>query len=666
MHTPLRDFLRTETGSASVLLAAAVAALAWANAAPSSYEGFWHTELAMRFGAHGLSLDLREWVNSGLMTLFFFVVGLEARREFDMGELRERRRATLPAVVGLAGMAVPVLVYVACNAGHASAHGWGVAMSTDTAFALGMLVLIGKRLPAGLRIFILTISVVDDFVALAVIAVVYSGHIEQYYLWPALACFTGMLALHRTGAKRPVFVAVAAAAWLMLRKSGVEPVIVGLALGLLTSAYPANRDALERASGLFQAFREQPTPELARDARIGVASAISPNARLQRLYHPWTSYGIVPLFALANSGLTISTDEASTAFTSPITLGIIAAYVLGKPAGVIGTSWLMSRLRGGSLRPAVGWGALAAGGAITGVGFTVSLLIATLAFSGRDLTQAKIGVLSAVVLSVVTTWLIAWTLGLLPEQARIRSLLGSAESIVDLVPPVNDRRDHVRGPVDAPVTVVEFGDFECPYCGRAEPVMRDLLAHAGDVRYVWRHLPLTDVHPHAQLAAEAAQAAGDQGAFWEMHDALLAHQGALAIDDVIRYAEEIGLDIDRFHTGLSSLAGATRIAEDVESADRSGVSGTPAFFINGRRHDGAYDIESLTAAVKTARLRVSLQQTARRRLFTGVRGGRTGLRARFRPRRTNARGPGPSAWRRASVRRPERSGPADNHPGGRP
>ncbi|WP_326793458.1 Na+/H+ antiporter NhaA (plasmid) [Streptomyces sp. NBC_00841] len=626
MHTPLRDFLRTETGSASVLLAAAVAALAWANAAPSSYEGFWHTELAMRFGAHGLSLDLREWVNSGLMTLFFFVVGLEARREFDMGELRERRRATLPAVVGLAGMAVPVLVYVACNAGHASAHGWGVAMSTDTAFALGMLALIGKRLPAGLRIFILTISVVDDFVALAVIAVVYSGHIEQSYLWPALACFTGMLALHRTGAKRPVFVAVAAAAaaWLMLRKSGVEPVIVGLALGLLTSAYPANRDALERASGLFQAFREQPTPELARDARIGVASAISPNARLQRLYHPWTSYGIVPLFALANSGLTISTDEASTAFTSPITLGIIAAYVLGKPAGVIGTSWLISRLRGGSLRPAVGWGALAAGGAITGVGFTVSLLIATLAFSGRDLTQAKIGVLSAVVLSVVTTWLIAWTLGLLPEQARIRSLLGSAESIVDLVPPVNDRRDHVRGPVDAPVTVVEFGDFECPYCGRAEPVMRDLLAHAGDVRYVWRHLPLTDVHPHAQLAAEAAQAAGDQGAFWEMHDALLAHQGALATDDVTRYAEEIGLDIDRFHTGLSSLAGATRIAEDVESADRSGVSGTPAFFINGRRHDGAYDIESLTAAVKTARLRVSLQQTARRRLFTGVRGGEPG------------------------------------------
>ncbi|MFE4723003.1 Na+/H+ antiporter NhaA, partial [Streptomyces sp. NPDC056728] len=173
LRTPLRDFLRTETGSASVLLVAALAALAWVNIGPGTYEELWGTHFSVRIGSAGVSLDLREWVNSGLMAFFFFVVGLEARREFDMGELRERRRVTLPLVAGLSGMVVPVAVYLAINAGHSTAHGWGAAMSTDTAFALGMLALLGNRLPGGLRIFILTVAVVDDFVALIIIAVAY-------------------------------------------------------------------------------------------------------------------------------------------------------------------------------------------------------------------------------------------------------------------------------------------------------------------------------------------------------------------------------------------------------------------------------------------------------------------------------------------------------------
>ena len=184
--------------------------------------------------------------------------------------------------------------------------------------------------------------------------------------------------------------------------------------------------------------------------------------------------------------------------------------------------------------------------------------------------------------------------------------MGAAEPLVDLYIDIDSERDHIRGPLDAPVTVVEYGDFECPYCGQAEPIMRELLHDFGDVRYVWRHLPLNDVHPNTQLAAEAAEAAADQGAFWEMHDLLLAHQDALRPNDLLGYAELLGLDLERFTDDLREHTGAARVAEDVDSADLSGVSGTPTFFVNGRRHYGAYDITTLSAAVRAAGARAVL------------------------------------------------------------
>nr|WP_095877145.1 Na+/H+ antiporter NhaA [Streptomyces sp. TLI_235] len=607
MRTPLRDFLRTETGSAAFLLAATIAALVWANVAPGTYDSFWETVLAVRLGDTGISLDLREWVNSGLMTLFFFVVGLEARREFDMGELRERRRIAMPLIAGVCGMAVPVAIYLAVNAGDGEPGGWGTAMSTDTAFALGMLALFGSRLPDALRTFILTVAVVDDFVALGVIAVAYSGSIDV----PALLAGLGILAvilLARAARVRRggVYGLLAVALWVALLESGVDPVVTGLAMGLLTYAYPASRGDLERASDLFRLFREQPTPELERTLRAGLATAISPNERLQRVYHPWTSYVIVPLFALANAGITLDGEQLTRALHSPVTLGIVLGYVLGKPVGIVGATLLTTAFSRGQLRPPVGWGAVSAGGAIAGVGFTVSLLIATLAFDGPTLDDAKVGILAAVVCASAVTWLITRLIALMPRTGRMRALLGTAESIIDLAASVDSERDHVRGPVDALVTVVEYGDFECPYCGQAEPVVRELLAGAGDIRYVWRHLPLNDVHPHAQVAAEAAEAAGHQGAYWEMHDLLLAHQGALKIPDLLKYAAAVGVDGERFERDLRARVGATRVAEDVESADLSGVSGTPTFFVNGRRHYGAYDIAGLKEAVRAARERAAL------------------------------------------------------------
>ena len=601
-ETPLSRFLSTESGSAAVLLAATVAALVWANLAGSSYQGFWHTTFSVQLGGSGVSMDLVGWVNSGLMTFFFFVVGLEARREFDIGELRERRRTILPVAAGILGMALAVMVYLLVNAGEPSAGGWGVAMSTDTAFALGMLALIGPRFPERLRAFLLTVVVIDDMVALIVIATVYAGHVHVAALLVALVLFAGILVLLRLHVRYGVvYFLVGLAIWVALYRSGVDPVVVGLGMGLLTYASPAGREELERASNRFRDFREQPTPELARSARAGLQQAISPNERLQDAFHPWTSYVIVPLFALANAGIAIHGQFLSAGYRSPITLGIIGAYILGKPTGILAGSWVVRRVTAGRLRPPVGWVAVAGGGTIAGIGFTVSLLIATLAFSGQDLQEAKLGILTAALGAAGLTWVLFRITAALPPARRARALLGTAESIVDLAEPVHPDRDHVRGPSEAPITLVEYADFECPYCGRAEPIVRGLLADFGDIRYVWRHLPLRDVHPRAQLAAEATEAAARQGAFWAMHDLLLEHQGALSSPDLVRYAQQLDLDVARFSSDIHRHAGAPRVAADVESADLSGVLGTPTFFINGRRHHGAYDIETLSNAIRLAR-----------------------------------------------------------------
>jgi len=607
LETPLRSFLATETGSAAVLLGAAVVALAWVNVDASSYERVWHTTLSLRVGSHGLTHELRYWVNSGLMTLFFFVIGLEARREFDMGELRDRRRLTLPVAAGFFGMVVPVGIFLAFNAGRHSAHGWGVAMSTDTAFALGMLALVGKRFPLRLRAFMLTVSVVDDLLALVVIATVYSSSVHVVPILVAAGLVLVIVASVRARVARGFSCAtLGIAAWVALTKSGVDPIVIGLAIGLLTVASPAARGDLERASDLFRLFREQPTPELARDARIGVTSAISANERLQQLFHPWTSYVIVPLFALANAGVAINMSFLGRAFASAITLGVFIGYVVGKPIGIVGASYVVTRLSRGRLHPPVGWASLAGGGAIAGIGFTVSLLIASLAFHGQDLAEAKVGVLSAALCASVATWLVFRVTVLLPRALRLRALIGTGEPLVDLAVPFDSARDHVRGPVDAPVTLLEYGDFECPYCGMAEPVVRELLQGTGDVRYVWRHLPLNDVHVNAQLAAEAAEAAAAQGKFWEMYDLLLANQDHLHAADLVGYAEQIGLDVDRFAEDLENHVGAARVAEDVDGADLSTVSGTPTFFVNGRRHYGAYDIDTLKRAVRGARARAAV------------------------------------------------------------
>jgi Na+/H+ antiporter NhaA len=598
--SPVREFVATENASAAILLLATVVAVVWANSPWSaSYESLWHTDVAVSFGAAELELDLRHWINDGLMAFFFFVVGLEIRRELDMGELRERRRVATPVLAAIGGMAVPALIYLAVNAGEPSARGWGIVMGTDTAFALAVLTLVGGATPR-VRTFLLTLVIVDDIVALLVIALAYTDDLSPTALAVAVGLYGAVLAMKRVGVRHGVpYFLVGLAMWLATLASGVHATIAGVAVGVLAGAYAPSRDELSQAGAVWRLFREEPTPEYARSVSRTMSLAVSPNERLQHLFHPWTSHVIVPLFALANAGVVLEADVLRHVAAEPIFLGIVVGLVVGKPLGIVGATWLVSRPWFGGFPRTVTWPPLVGAATVAGVGFTVSLLIADITFEGRELEEAKLGILAASIVASLAAWTVFSVIHRLPPQKVNRGTGALAPPILDLAVDVDDEVDHVRGPLDAPVTLVEYGDFECPYCGRAEPVVRQLAQAFGDeLRFVFRHLPLVEVHEHALTAAHAAEAAAAQGRFWEMHDLLFAHQDALIYPDLMRYAAELGLDVDRFGEDLRSRRFADRIRRDVDGADASGAAGTPTMFVNGRRHQGSHDLDGLAAAIE--------------------------------------------------------------------
>ncbi|MBV8710419.1 MAG: Na+/H+ antiporter NhaA, partial [Solirubrobacterales bacterium] len=448
LAAPVRSFLSTEEGGAFVMLGAAIAALLWANSPWwHSYESVWTTSLSIRVGSAGIAADMRTWVNEGLMTLFFLVVGLEAKRQLDLGELRERRRLAIPVFAAMGGIVVPIVIYLAFNAGRAGAHGWGAAMSSDTAFALAAVALITPRTATRIRVFLLTLAVVDDLAALVVIATVYTTHVSVVALAVAVALFGVLVALRYIPfARSPVSIGVAVAIWIAMFKSGIDPVISGLAIGLGISAYPPSREDLERATALTRSFREQPTPELARSAQQSLQSAISPNERLQYELHPWTSYLIVPLFALANAGIHLTSQVVSAALSSPITWGILLGYVVGKPIGVFVGSWIATRPALHGPRSPVSEPVLLAAGACAGIGFTVSLLVSSLAFTGIRLDEARLGALASVVLAPAMAWIVTQAIRRLPEAVRARQVGRTAEDILDLAVDVDPEYDHIRGP----------------------------------------------------------------------------------------------------------------------------------------------------------------------------------------------------------------------------
>ena len=606
LSAPARQFLSTEAGGAVLLLAATVAALVWANSPWSdSYQALWHAEASLSLAGWELAMDLGHWVNDGLMALFFFVIGLEVRREFSVGELTNPRRAAIPVAAALGGLVAPALLYLAIAPGGEAVNGWGVVIGTDTAFMLGALAVVGPTFATQLRVFLLTLTVIDDIVAVSVIGVFYSDSLDVGALGAMALLGAAMGLLSRVGVWRAApYVFVGLGLWLATVQAGLHASIAGMLGGLLVAAQAPAREAVEGAAMRFRAFRQSPDVHVGQSAKLGVVRAVSVNERLQIALHPWASYLIVPLFALANAGVDLRDGVLREALSSRTTWAVVVALVVGKTLGIGLTSLAAVRGGFGRLPAGVGFGHVFGGAALSGIGFTVSLLIAGLAFDDPTLRdQAVVGVLLAAVLATALGWMAFRAAAVFRGQtdADLPRLLDR---------PVDPDTDHIRGRSDAPLTLVEYGDFECPFCARATGVTHELRERFGDeLRYVFRHLPLVDVHPHAELAARAAVAAHAQGRFWELHDLLFAHQDELEFEDIVGYAAALDLDVETFLRDLEAEYVAARVRADVESAEASGARGTPTFFVGDARHTGPHDTESLVRALESSRR--DLQGSAR-------------------------------------------------------
>jgi NhaA family Na+:H+ antiporter len=393
LAVPLREFLDTEAAGGLVLLAASAVALLWANSPWSSaYAALWNTELAVEVGRWTLALDLRHWVNDGLMALFFFVVGLEIKRELAVGELRSARTAALPVLAAMGGMVLPALLFVVLNVGGDGGRGWGIPMATDIAFALGVLALFGSRVPAGLKLLLLSVAIVDDIGAIIVIAAFYSGGLAWVPLGMAVGLLAVIAVLHRVGVVWwPIHVLLGVGVWLATYASGVHATIAGVALGLLMPTRPLVRH-LSVSLGAGDAELSAP---VVRWVRQHVQEMISAAERLAHTLHPWTSFAVVPLFALANAGVPLSRASLAAAVGSSVTLGVAVGLVVGKLVGISGAAWLAMRLGIGALPEGVSGRQVRAVAAVAGVGFTVSLFIASLAYPAPGLQdQARVGILA--------------------------------------------------------------------------------------------------------------------------------------------------------------------------------------------------------------------------------------------------------------------------------
>lgn len=582
---------QTRVGALILLLATGLA-IAWANIAHGSYDAFWETHLSIGVADLQLDITLHALVNDALMAIFFFTVGLEVRREFAIGELTSWSRAIVPVLAAVAGLVVPAVLYLAIAAGTGFEQAWGIVISTDTAFLVGALALIGPRMSGRLRIFLLALAVVDDIGALSIIALVYTDDFNPMPLVIAAVGLAGVFFTRylRSG-RGPVYATLSIIVWLAFLASGVHPTLAGVAIALLVPVYRPNRRDVEHALDLARTFRQSPNTEYARAAANSLRESISINERLQSAYAPYIAYVILPVFALANAGVQLSGEILADAARSPITWGIVVGLVVGKLIGVAGSAGLMRVLRIGDFGPGLTFDRILGGGALAGIGFTISLFIVDLAIADPAAqNQARVGVLAASVLAfILATAIFRVSDALRPADASARTLQRS----------VDQERDHIFGTMDAPFEIVEYGDFQCGFCLKATGSVQEVHEQLGDrLRYVWRHAPLTRYHPNAQAAAEASEAASLQGKFFEFERSLFADQENQRPTDIIRRAEELGLDVERFEEDLNSAEVAARVRDDMLDADAMDINAVPTFFINGQRHTGPYDARSLIRALQ--------------------------------------------------------------------
>lgn len=410
LYRTFRKFAQLESSGGIVLMVAAVIALVWANSPwAAQYFDFWHTEVRMGLGSAQLTHDLHWWINEALMVLFFFVVGLEIKREILVGELSSLRQAALPIAAALGGMLIPALIFTAFTAGQPGQSGWGIPMATDIAFALGVMALIGSHLPVGLKIFLTALAIVDDIGAVLVIALFYSANIQWIFLAAAGVILLALLAANQFGVRSlPVYGLLSLALWWVVLNSGIHATIAGVLAALLI---PASRkinsdDFLKRAHESLHAFRDagaadrrmlnDQQQEALFDLETMVEDVETPLQRLEHALHPWVTYAIIPLFALANAGVALG----SGVNFDRVSLGVAAGLVLGKQVGVLGAAWLAVRARISELPENVTWLQIYAAAWLAGIGFTMSLFISELAFgSGPELESAKLGILLASLLA---------------------------------------------------------------------------------------------------------------------------------------------------------------------------------------------------------------------------------------------------------------------------
>jgi NhaA family Na+:H+ antiporter len=416
---PVLRFTRTEASGGLVLLAATVVALVWANVPlGDSYHRFWETPLEIGVGSFVLHETLRGLVNDGLMTVFFFVVGLEIKRELVHGELRDRRKAALPVLAAFGGMVVPAAIYLAFTAGSGVGHGWAIPVATDIAFSLGVLALLGRRVPMGARVFLLTLAIADDIGGIVVIAVAYTEQVQIWWLLGSLAALTLVWAAGRAGVRSLTFYSLAAiVSWLCLLESGVHATLSGVALALLTPAAPLYGDPEYRArTRRIVAQHEVDAAALHGTERIDDAAltlaavareSVSPLDRLDRALHPWSSFAVVPMFALANAGVRFAGIDLAEAITHPITLGVALGLLAGKMVGISFFTWLAVRLGWGRLPRFTGWRHVVGLAAVAGIGFTVAIFIAGLAFTDPvQVDQAKLGIFAGSLAAGIVGYLV--------------------------------------------------------------------------------------------------------------------------------------------------------------------------------------------------------------------------------------------------------------------
>jgi Na+/H+ antiporter NhaA len=584
-----------ENCAAALLLLATFAAILWANSPwAQTYWALLDTHVGFTFADHAYQLTVKHLINDGLMTFFFFIVGLEVTSEFSIGELTDRARASVPVVAAIAGLTVPAIIFLLFNPSGENAQAWGVVISTDTAFLIGALAIIKPKYPARLRIFLLTLAVVDDIGALCVIAVFYSDRISVGPLVVSAALVIA-LALVRflPAARGPSYGVLGVALWLALSAAGIHPTLAGVAVAVLIPVFTPDRRQVEETVAVIRAFRQSPNSQYARAATRGLRESISINERLQTEVGPYVSFVVLPLFALANAGVRLDANSVTAALRSPLTWGIVAGLVIGKFVGITGATWFVRRTGLGELAPGLTLRRVAGGAALSGIGFTISLFIVDIAISepARQ-DHARVGVLLASAIAFAVGW----------AFFRVTDWISPPKPVgLKLIRPVDPDRDHMRGDPQAPLTLVEYGDYECPFCSRATGAIDEVVEHFGPrMRYVWRHLPLERVHPRAFDAARAAEAAGLQGKYFEMGKMLFANQEHLEWPDIYRYANTLGLDIERFDEDVRVHPTKVlhRVQDDAQDAELMDLNSTPTFFVNGIRHKGPWDSASLIRALE--------------------------------------------------------------------